>query len=372
MAQGVTPSGIAVPNRVENTSNRKLHAKVVDQILGSQVYASRLLGRGKKFEGSTYDVTFDILDANSGEFFTGLETLSGEAEDTTVTGSYAHTAFAQPVVSVMLESMANVDSDGNSIKLDTYKDEKAIAQAVTKFGSAVYGLGVGGQPLGLRAIVDDGTNKATIAGLSRTTYTSLKAGYAAASGGALTIASMATADDTASAAGMAGESPNIIVTTKAGWNFYEQLVDPKVRIEYSNVGGDVLPLRGTSIVKRPEIRGGAGFTALSFRGIPVIADDACPTGCMFFLNENYLFWAGRNVVPSEYRGKIEKVSLGTPTAYEGTGAMLTPPTDYGWFVQPKEMMPYQAGLLGRYYIIGQVIATSFRRHYQINAITTIA
>ena len=91
MAQGVTPSGIAVHNRVENTTERKLHEKVVDNVLNSRTYFSILMGMGKPFMGSTYDYTIKIEDSGLGEFYTGLETLNSSASDTTITLSYAHT-----------------------------------------------------------------------------------------------------------------------------------------------------------------------------------------------------------------------------------------------------------------------------------------
>lgn len=372
MAQGVTPSGIAESNRQENTSNRKLHANVVDQILNSRTYPMRLLGMGKEFKGSLMDVTFDIEDADTGEFFSSLETFNSEAEDTTVTGSYGHTGFAQPVVDILLESMANVDSEGQSINLNDYKDSKAIAQAVTKYGTALYGLGTGKQPLGLRAIADDGTNVDSVAGLSRSTYAALQAYYSAVASGVLSFAVMATAVDSVEATGMQTESPNIGVTTKAVWNLWEQLVDPKVRIEYNQTGGNLLEFRGNSIQPAQNHAGGAGFTFLAFRGIPIIKDDGCPTGSLFFLNERYLHWAGRTTVPNQYKKfGLQRVSLGKAKSYEGTGAQLRPPSDVGWFVQPKQLMPDQAGLIGKYYIIGQLICTQFRRQGHLASITTI-
>jgi len=73
----------------------------------------------------------------------------------------------------MLESFAN-DGPQQAINLDVYKMEEAQMEAIAKLGPAFYGTGSGNQPLGLGAIVDDGTAVGTIGGQSRTTYTTLK------------------------------------------------------------------------------------------------------------------------------------------------------------------------------------------------------
>src|ERR1035437_1938517 len=158
--------GIQNSNRVTGTTTRKLYTKVVDQVLNSPTYYSRLVSQGEPFEGSTEDVTYDVTSDTTGQFFIGLETLNSAATNTTATASFGHTAFTQPVVSIMIESFANVGSLG-VIPLDTFKYEKGAAQALQALGAAIYGTGNASQPLGLTAIIDDGTNVGTIGGLSR-------------------------------------------------------------------------------------------------------------------------------------------------------------------------------------------------------------
>lgn len=370
-ATSVTPDGIANSNRIKQSSNVVLHRKVVDQILTAKRYPMRLLRMGKPFVGASLEVDFMIAESDQGQFYSGLETLNSQAEDNVVTGAYNHTAFSQPVVSIMLESFANADSEAKLIDLDMIQRDKAVANAAHKFAQALWGLGTGAMPLGIQAFADDGTNKATIAGLSRSTYPALAGYYAAASGGALSLAGMAAADDATSDDDMEGEMPNVIVTGKTVWALFERLVDPKVRIEYNRGGGLVVPLSGNEVRPRGEIGAGVGFTALSFRGVPVIKDGSTPSGKMFFINENYLYWAGRTTVPADYKEDIMKVSLGKAKTLEGVAAQLTPPSDAGWFVQDSKMMPYQAGRIGRYHVIGQMICTQFRRQGQIHTITTI-
>ncbi len=365
--------GIQNSNRVDGTTQRKLYTKVVDQVLNSATLYSRWVSQGTPFEGKTVDITYDVLQDTQGQFFTGLETLNSAATNTTATGSYAHTAFTQPVVSIMLESFANVGSLG-IINLDTFKYEKAGAQAMTALGAAIYGTGTANKPLGLAAIVDDGTTVATIGGLSRSTYPQLDATVQAYTAGALTLGQMATQYDAAIASGMDMEEPNVAFTTKAIFSLYEQLLAPNVRASYESVGYDRVGVRSRYKEKNTtELRDAAGFRALSYRGIPFIRDDYATSGYLYFLNENYVGWQGRTEVPAEYKDVLEKVNFGTMEAYEGTGAqLLDMPSEFnGWFYQNPLTIPQQAGRLARFYVIGQTIPKSFRRHSVGTGITTV-
>lgn len=369
----VTPDGISVSNRVDGTTQRKLYTKVVDNILNSATLYSRWVSSGTPFEGKTVDVTYDVISDTSGQFFTGLETLNSTATNTTVTGSYAHTAFTQPVVSIMLESFANVGSYG-VISLDKFKYEKAGAQAMQALGSAIYGTGTANKPLGLGAVVDDGTTVGTIGGNSRSTYPALDSTVTPFTSNTLTLGQMATLYTSAIASGMDTEEPNIAFTTKTIFDLYEQLLAPNVRAEYESVGYDRVGVRSRYKERNnATLRNAGGFRALSYRGIPVIRDDFATSGYFYFLNEEYVGWQGRTEVPAEYKDVLEKVNFGTMEAYEGTGAMLLDmPSEFnGWFYQNPLTIPQQAGRLARFYVIGQTIPLSFRRHSVGTSITTV-
>lgn len=361
--------GIPNTSRVSDLTYQKIYAKVVDQVLNSPTYYSRVVSAGKPFEGKTQDVVYDIAADTQGQFFTGLETLNSAAVSTTVTGSFAHTAYTQPQVSIMLESFANVGTQ-QAISLDDFKFEKAAAQALQALGSAIYGTGTANQPLGLGQIVND---SGSVGGLARGTYPSLSA-TVTASGGTLTLAKMATLYDAISAAGLASEEPNVGVTTKAVWSLYEQLLSPNIRTSYNEAGYPALAVRGKFMMRnKSELKNAQGFTALSYRGIPLIKDDFATSGVLFFLNEEYFDWKGRTIVPEMYKDTLEKVNLGTMTAYEGTGAeALSLPSEYnGWFYQKPLTIPDQAGRIARFYVIGQMVPRSFRRQGKLTGITAV-
>lgn len=355
--------------RVTDLGLPKIYAKVVDQVLNSPTLISRFMGSAEPFEGFAQYVVYDVTADSQGQWFTGLETLNTAATSTTVTGSYNHTAFTQPQVSIMLESFANAGSLG-VINVDDFKFQKAAAQALQALGSSIYSDGSGNQLLGLDKIVDD---SGTIGNLARSTYSSLNA-TDTASGGTLTLAKMATLHDAVSAAGISTEEPNIGVTTKTVWSLYEQLLTPQVRADYNSVGYPSLAVRGKYMMKnKSDLKAAAGFNALSFRGMPIIKDDFCTSGYLFFLNENYLVFKGRTLVPDMYKQNVRKVNLGTMSAYEGTGAAaLDLPSEFnGWFYQDPLTIPDQAGKIARFYVFGQMIPLSFRRQGRLTGITTV-
>lgn len=364
----MTYDGIQYGARVDNFNERKLHAKVVDNILSAPTFYSRVISKGEPMEGKTMDYTIDVVQDTQGEFFIGLETLNSSAANTTITLSYAHTAFTQPKVGVMLESFANTGSTA-TINLDVFKYEKAAAEALQRLGSAVWADGTANRPNGLGIIVDD---TGTIGGQSRSTYSQLNATDTASSG-TLTLAKMATLDDVTRAASLMSSETNIGVTTKTVFSLYESLLAPSVRQDYAAIGTPSLGTRAISVDRGAKAANGAGFRALEYRGKPIISDDFATSGYLEFLNESSFGWVARTVVPDEYKPFVEKVNLGTAKAYESVGAdsMDLPSEFNGWFYQKPMVLPNQAGTIGRFYVIGQFVTWEPRRNGRLTGITSV-
>ena len=364
--------------RVDQTTQRELYTKVVDQVLNASSYASRLMGGGLEFEGKTMDFTLDVTADAHGQWVTGLETLNSAATSTTVTTSYAQTAFTLDVVSIMLESFANVGSLG-IINLDTYKYEKAAAQALQTIGQAVYGMGTANQMHGLESNVDDTTNVTTIGGVSRSTYPVLKSTVTAAASNKLTLAQMATLHDSIRAASLSSEQPNIGLATKSIFSLYEQLLTPNVRADYRSIGYDRVGLRSKYGARNTaELRNSAGFNGLSYRTLHIVDDDQesnVSLNNLYFLNENndYIAWYGRKEIPAEYKDILEHVDFGSMEAYEGTGATaLEMPSEFhGWYYQKPMMIPEQAGKISRFWVIGNMLCKAFRRQGKLTGVTSV-
>lgn len=364
----ITPDGIAVTNRVEGKTNRLLNAKVVDIVLTSPTYMSRLMARAKKFSGAVMDFTLKYQQSSQFEWFTGLEDLNSAAEDNEITISFAHTAGTQPKVGIMLESFANAGPEGE-IPLDAYKFEEAGLETVQNVADAAYGTGSGDQPNGLQAYIDDGTNSANWGGQARATYSALSATYTD-SNGTMTLAKLGTLDDNASAGGEITAVPNLNLTDFPTWSLFEQLLDPQVRANYNSGGFPRMSVMGEGS-SDAALGGVGGFVSLHHRGMPLIKDKKATSGVWYKINEPTVNWYGRTVVPKEYADLgLRKVDLGlnnidTPTQKE------SPSNFNGWFYQPPLMMPNNAGTIARFYVIGQIIGTNPRLNAQLHSISGV-
>jgi hypothetical protein len=72
-----------------------------------------------------------------------------------------------------------------------------------------------------------------------------------------------------SAARVGSDRPSVVTADSGNWDRYHALLQPQQRFQ------DAQSAKG-------------GFSSLMFQGIPVLDDAQCPSGYMFFLNEDYL------------------------------------------------------------------------------------
>jgi hypothetical protein len=129
------------------------------------------------------------------------------------------------------------------------------------------GTGNGSKDLtGLTAMVH---TTGVYGGINSATYTWWQA-YANAATSTLSIAKMATAFNTPSLGGK--DAPNLIVTTQTLFEKYEALLTATVSF-YS---------------ERTKQLGDGGFQTLQYKGVPIVWDEQCPSGEMYFLNTNHM------------------------------------------------------------------------------------
>lgn len=127
--------------------------------------------------------------------------------------------------------------------------------------------------MGLRGIVDDGTNVATLQNIARASNFWWKSSIDATAE-ALSIADMRTAFQAAEKFG----NVDLIVTT------------PELANKYSDLLTNSLANLRTSDIKTQDL--GGGYIGLEFAvgkpGLAVVSDYDCPTGHMFFLSTKFL------------------------------------------------------------------------------------
>lgn len=360
-----TYDGISLSNRAENFSNRDLYRKVIDNVLISTTYGSRVFSMGKSFSGKYK--TFTITHSKDSQFRWlggGGEELPASAINNTIELNYARTMGVQPKVQIDFEDFAN-DGDLGVIDLESFKYKEAAAVVTQELGSVIFDAGVGDKPEGLDSFADNGTLKTTIGGQSKTTYTVLKGAYTDASG-VITAAKISAIDDTISASGSAEGSPTIRVTTKTVWSYIEELLTPFLQNQFSANQMPKLPLRGLEVKKPGEFGAQAGFTTIFYRNVPIIKDDSAKAESLYSLNERTFGWHGNDRVPPKLKDRYEKVNLSEGAGYESTAAMVDmPPSPVGFFYRKDESLITQLGTVAYFAVVGNVCAWEPRRNGQL-------
>jgi len=372
MADGsLTPSRTAVGSNVYNFSTARAAATVVDGILNYPMLASRLLYNGKQFSGDgrgeqpTIIKDIKISGRSQFQWFEGLDTLNSSAENVVIQLQFNDAHASMPMVEIMTDSFAR-EGDGEDVDYPAFEYEDALNETVEGLSLALFDATPGSdQPLSLEEIVDDGTNLATYGGQTRASYDSLDA-TVTASGGAMTLAKLATLKSTISDSGPK-ENPTLICTNDTIADLYEQFLTPVVRYNQQS-----LSISGMYPTASDASGVDMGFGGVNtYSGIPIIRDKRSTAGVLYMLNENYIHWAGRTRVPKSFKEFISPVKLGKGKVVEGQASQG--PTKYhGFFYQAKDIMPTKAGIISRFYLFGQLWSDQPRRNGKLTGITSIA
>ena len=353
--------------RVLSLTQDYLLPKVVDNVLGSNVLLFRLLGNAKEGKGESIKKAIKYQSSGTGSSFSGLDTFSAALLDTKVRMSFDMRGYRIPVAISGMETVANAVSETQVTGLVKESLEESEQEMADGLGTIIYGDGTGNSnkdPLGLQAVVDDGTTVDTFGGLSRTTYTAIKA-TRTASDGTLTLAKLATLFSAISS-GSALSSPTLIVSNETVWDLYEQLLTPMVRENYSMTGYYEVGKSGGA-TKKEGLKGMQGFVALTYKGIPWVRDEKATAQTIYMLNENWLDWYGWDASKgTDYK----KISLGSQTV-EGLYAEspMSNFTGFGW--SGFRTSTNQFGSIADVIILGNLLSFQPRRHGRLTGVTGV-
>jgi len=354
--------------RVLSLTQDYLLPKVVDNVLGSNVLVFRLLGNAKEGKGESIKKALKYQSSGAATSFAGLDTFSASQLNTKVRISYDMRGVRIPVAVSGMEAVANAVTETQVTDLVKEALEESQQELMDKLGDIVYGDGTGNggkDPLGIGAIVDDGTSVGTIGGLSRTTYSVLNS-TRTASGGTLTLAKLATLfSNISSGSGMS--SPTLIVSNETVWDLYEQLLTPSVRENYTMFGYYNVGRQGGATRPKEGLQGTQGFVAVTYKGIPWVRDEKSSSGTIWMLNENWLDWYGWDA-----RGTFgyNKISLGSQTI-EGlyNEQPMSQFNGFNWsgFRAPTN----QFGGIADIIVLGNLVSFQPRRHGRLTGVTGV-
>lgn len=331
--------------RVQTTVQTKYLPFVVDTVLNSNVLFQRIVRGSKKWGGRTLRVPIKYAKNTTGTSFAGMDTFSVAATNNRQFMDFTP-SFYQITCALPGDELSVADTDDKILDLMKLTIQSDTEDMADDLGTIFYADGTGNSnkdPLGLAALNDDGTNVATLGGLSRATYTTLKSTLTAQA--TLTLASVDTLWINVTSG---AQKPTAIYTTEAVYSYYGQLLRPQERITK-----DVGTMKGLS--------GGTGFTALSYNGKPILMDEKCTSGTFQMLNEDYLdFYAlpYKFAKPVSYKSQIEGNDYDAPV---GLGFSWS-----DWIIPANS-----ASVVGHIYFGGQFITTNPKRHGKLTTVAGI-
>lgn len=281
----------AVSAFVTTTTQTRLLSKVVDSVLNGNVLTMRLLRQSIPWRtGTQINISVNLSDITAVGSYFGFDALSTTQENIRQRAVFNPSQY---YVSIPISGIQTAINQGSAAIINLVATEinwraKRLSDSM---GDGVYSDGTGNAGkdiLGIRAAIDDTTLVATYGGIARATSPRWNA-TVTAQVGALGLANLAADFD---AAQRGDDAPTIMVTTPAVFSIYEALLTPTVSHQFSqndyrlvqNTGGV-----GSSIVKiGGVVAAGQGFRALTFRGIPFIADEKCTAAELYTINERHL------------------------------------------------------------------------------------
>ena len=347
---------------VKSVTQDEILPEVIDTVLGGNVLSLRLMSTPKKWVGETLKVPVKYQKSSSGGSFDGYDTFSTTQASTRVSMSFNPKAEYQSVTISNLQRGVN-GGKAKVVDLIGVEMESAQQDMIDNIGTRFYGDGTGNGSkdfTGLVAAVDDGTNVATYGGLSRSTYSTLQSSYTA-SVGALTLSQMGTTYD---ACVVGSDKPTLIVTDETTWGYYEQLLQPMVVANYNAEGFSQVVADG--VVKgRGALKGEAGFDALWYRGTPVVKDEKCTSGYMYFLNEKYLHFYALPHPDGQMVGPSSKTIEGVYSNPENRSKLSA----FHWTGWKRPVN--QDAMIGQFIVYGDIINRNPNRSGVLRGITGV-
>lgn len=348
---------LTIDAQTQYATQDKIKAAVVDGILSGNMVADLFFAKGKSWGfGEKYKVNYKYQKSDAMGWYTGMGTFNTTQQKNLVQMAWTPSSMYASATLPYLDLAVNKSNPVMS--LEAYQMESAKDDMIDAIGDAFYGDGTSNKCDGLDNIVDDQTVAATYAGLARATYTGLNADVTS-SVGSLSLDTIGSSID---ACTFGSKQPNIIITTPTIWRAIEDLLFPSVTAQYGAAGSK----RGTvtrfgEVGAGQSLQGIAGYNAIWYRGIPIVKDEKCPSGDIWYLNTDVTYWSG---LPHPKHGMV---SLGGSTI-EGVGNPV--PTNHGiaWtgFKEPLN----QDGETGQFIMYGQMICESPRYNAKDEGVTS--
>ncbi|MDE2016012.1 MAG: phage major capsid protein [Patescibacteria group bacterium] len=335
-------------NVVDTLTLEDIVPVVVDTILRTNRFITTALMRTKRFKAATQDFPIKFQVGTPITSFIGMQALPTAFTDTRVLMKYIP-AFTQGNIALAGTDMMANNVDQQVLDLVEVESVSRAQDLADALGTMAYNIGVSTNINSLPQLIDDGTNSATIGGLSRSTYTTLKS--TVISSNTLSLYGLRTLYNDIVDAGVV---PTRTYTDFGTWQLYESLLQPQ-EVIYKQV----------NIV--PNFQGYTGFDGLMFAGLEMVPDRKCPSGFLYMLNEDHLSFYGLDgKIPSfPLAERIQVASkLFTGNQYNEVGNL-----GFWWtgFIHTTQQFAFNSFLI----LAGNLITDNPRRHGVQSVITQV-
>lgn len=342
---------MAFDNVVDTLTLEEIVPRVVDTVLRSNTFATKMLSKTKRFGAATMDFPIKYQVGTAIQSFLGFDALPTSFTDTRVLMKYNPRFVAANVALAGTDILAN-NTAAKILDLTKVEMQSRAQDLADGIGTMLWSDGTGNSNkdfLGLGAIVDNGNSVPTIGTLSRSTYTTLQSTVTAAS--TLSLSTMRTLYNAIADASIA---PTRAYTDYPTWALYEQLLQPQEKI-----------FKEVNIV--PNYKGYEGFAGLMYAGMEIVPDRKATTGQLVFLNENFLDFYGLDADLTQFEGARKVDVAGKLFA----GNMYNSVSNLGFywtgFIKSNTQYAFNSFIV----IAGNLCTDNPRRHGKLTGVTGI-
>ena len=342
---------MAFSNPVDTLTLEEIVPRVVDQVLRSNTFLTKMLSKTKRFGAATQDFPIKYQLGTAIQSFLGLDSLPTSFTDTRVLLKYNPKFVAANIALAGTDLIAN-NTAAKVLDLTRVEMTSRAQDLADGLGAQAWADGTGNSSkniLGLAAIVDNGNTVSTIGGLSRSTYTTLQSTVTA--GATLSLSGMRTLWNAIADASVA---PTRGYTDYPTWALFEQLLQPQERI-YKEV----------NIV--PNYKGYEGFGGLMYVGMEIVPDRKATAGQLVFLNENFLDFYAIDADLPQFEG-AKKVDVASKLF---VGNMYNEVSNLGFywtgFIKTTTQFAFNSFII----LAGNLITDNPRRHGKLTGLTSV-
>lgn len=256
-----------------STTLKNYRETLVDQIHNSNAIFFMLKRKGaiKELSGGERIVQPIMYARNdTAKSYSGYDSLDITPQAGIDAAEYNWKQYSASIVISGEEELKNSGSKTKIIDLLDARTKQARMSLQQKLVEGIFSDGTGNGSKDLTGLVAMVGTTGTYGGINSATYDWWRASGVDTSTNAITLAEMRAMFNSASLGGR--DHPNLIVTTQAIYETYESLLTATVSFDTAD----------------SKALGDGGFVSLEFKKVPVVFDEDCNSGVIYFLNTDHM------------------------------------------------------------------------------------